>query len=397
MAGLKEGIIVHQPAWKIPVISKKKLLKQPEISVDIKFDTSDVKEMPDKQFKAFEQAFDKRFAPEFKKVSESWFGEMQKTMDMAEDALEKLSQMKAGAVDPKKLAEDIVTKANAALNARCKAWVEMASKLGQRVYDDAYEDSIKAMKLKITKAKAKVGAKIVLIVLLTLTAAALTIAVSVATAGVGAAIAPVVIAGISTAGKALFSSFSEFKSSHNVLANTIAAVETDTKNIITANTAYLASMQKTAGTFDKIKAFTTFMSADVEALNKHVGQLDKLVAVTRDQCLKQIKALHGMADQLAKVKSGSPEAAKLDTRVLSTQRSIDGALKSLGEIAELRTAADGAREGAKRFSREDVIAAMPKLVQPLAKIKAAIELVQQISEPVQTIVEGIQQLAGSGH
>lgn len=395
MAGLKDGVVIDVPSWKVPVIAKKKLLKQPEIAVDIKFDTADVKEMPDKQFKVFEQAFEKRFTPEFNKMSNGWFGDMQKTMDITEEAIEKLGKEKNLKGDPKKLMEDVVTKANAGLNAKCKTWIEMARKLAQKAYDDAYAESIKQMKLKITKAKAKIGVKIAFMVLLTLTAAAVTIAVSVVTMGAGAAIAPVVIAALITGGKAIFGSVTEITSSYDVLANTIAATETDVKNIVKSNQSYLAARQKTAGTFDKIKAFKDYMSADLISLEKHVGQLDKFVAVARDKTLKQIKSLQELADQLAKAKSGSPEADKLEKQILSTQKSIDSALKALKEIDEVRKQAAEASEAAKKYSPEDVVKVLPKLVQGLTKLKAGIGFVNEVKGPIKTIVEGIQKLAAA--
>jgi hypothetical protein len=395
MAGLKDGVVIDVPAWKVPVIAKKKLLKQPEIAVDIKFSTDDVKEMPDKQFKSFEKAFEKRFTPEFNKMSNGWFGDMQKTMDTTEEALEKLGKEKPGKGEPKKLMEDIVAKANALLQAKCKTWIEMARKLAQKAYDEAYTESIKEMKLKITKAKAKIGVKIAIMVLLTLTAAALTIAASVVTMGAGAAIAPVVIAALGVAGKALLGSANQVLKNYDVLATTIAAVETDVKAVIKANTTILAARQKTAGTFDKLKAFKAYMSADLAALDKHVGQLDKFVAVARDSTLKQIKSLQDMADDLAKAKSGSPEAGKIEAKVLSTQKSLDSALKSMKEMDDVRTSAKEAKDAAAKSDPDAVIKTMPKLVQALTKLKGAAGVAKEVSGPLKEIATGIHKIVGA--
>jgi len=395
MAGLKDGVVIDVPAWKVPVIAKKKLLKQPEIAVDIKFSTEDVKEMPDKQFKSFEKSFEKRFTPEFNKMSNGWFGDMQKTMDTTEDALEKLGKEKPGKGDPKKLMEDIVTKANALLQSKCKTWIEMARKLAQKAYDEAYTESIKEMKLKITKAKAKIGVKIAIMVVLTLTAAALTIAASVVTMGAGAAIAPVVIAALGVAGKALLGSANQVLKNYDVLATTITAVETDVKAVIKANAAISAARQKTAGTFDKLKAFKAYMAADLAALDKHVGQLDKFVAVARDSTLKQIKSLQDMADDLAKAKAGSPEAGKIEAKVLSTQKSLDSALKSMKEIDGVRTSAKEAKDAAAKSDPDAVIKTMPKLVQALTKLKGAAGLAQEVSGPLKEIATGVHKIIGA--
>jgi hypothetical protein len=396
MAGLKDGVVIDVPAWKVPVIAKKKLLKQPEIAVDIKFSTEDVKEMPDKQFKSFEKAFEKRFTPEFNKMSNGWFGDMQKTMDTTEDAIEKLGKEKDKVKgDPKKLMEDIVSKANTLLQSKCKTWIEMARKLAQKAYDEAYAESIKEMKLKITKAKAKIGVKIAIMVLLTLTAAAVTIAASVVTMGAGAAIAPVVIAALGVAGKALLGSGTQVLKNYDVLATTIAAVEADVKAVIKANVAISAARQKTAGTFDKLKAFKAYMSADLAALDKHVGQLDKFVAVARDSTLKQIKSLQDMADDLAKAKAGSPEAGKIEAKVLSTQKSMDSALKSMKEMDDVRTSAKEAKDAAAKSDPDAVIKTMPKLVQALTKLKGAAGVAKEVSGPLKEITEGVRKIIGA--
>ncbi|SEK22129.1 hypothetical protein SAMN05216359_10162 [Roseateles sp. YR242] len=390
MAGLKDGVVINEPAWKVPVVARKKLLKQPEITVNIGFDTSDVKEMPDKQFKAFEQAFEKRFTPEFNKMSNGWFGDMQKTMDTTEDALLLVGEQKDLKGDPKKLMEDIVDKANALLTSKCKTWVDMASKLAQKAYDEAYADSIKAMDLKITKAKAKIGVKIGIAVLFTLTATALGIAASVLSMG---ALAPAVIGAIVAAGKALHSSVTEIRSNCNVLANTIAAAEEDIKAIIKANAAISAAQQKTADKFDRVKAFAAYMSTDLNSLDKHVGQLDKFVAVTRDTTLKQIKSLQDMADTLAKAKAGTPEADKLEARILATQKSLDGVLKAMKDIDEVRASAKEAKTAAQASDPAAVIKTMPRLVQALTKVKSASGLLEKVAGPIQDIVSNAQQIA----
>jgi hypothetical protein len=389
MAGLKSGVVIDVPAWKVPVISRKKLLKQPEIAVDIKVGTEDIKEMPDKQFKAFEVDFEKRFTPDFNKMSNGWFADMQKTMDTTELALEKLAKDKKG--DVKKLMEDIVAKANALLVAKCKTWIEMARKVAEKAYEAAYEASVKAMKLKITKAKAKIAVKIALVVLLTLTAAAVTIAVSVVTMGAGAAIAPVVIAALGVAAKAILGSAGEISKNYDVLANTLAAVEKDMNNLEKANETISKARQKTAGTFDKIKAFKAYMSADVVSLDKHVGQLDKFMAVARDKSLKQIKELQGMADKLAQAKS-DPEAAKLEKEVLAVQKSIDSALKTMNSIGELQAGVAKVKEAAAKSDPEAIFVALPRLRPVVAKLRTVAEFGQKLAGPLKIIVTGVTKI-----
>ena len=392
MAGLRNGVVIDVPAWKVPVISKKKLVKQPEIAVDIKFSTDDVKEMPDKQFKAFEQAFEKRFTPEFNKMSNGWFAEMQKVLDVTEDAIEKLSKEKAPKGDPKTVMEGMISKANTLLLGKCKAWIELARKVAEKAYQEAYDASVKEMKLKIVKAKAKVAVKIAFVVLLTLTAAAVTIAVSVVTMGAGAAIAPVVIAALATGTKALLGSASEILKSYDVLGNTLTAVQKDMDNLEKANEAISKARQKTAGTWDKVKAFKSYMSADVDALDKHVGQLDKFMAVARDKSLKQIKELQELADQLAKAKDGSPEAAKLEKEVLSTQKSMDSAFKTMATISDLTTEVAKVKAAAAKSDPDAIFLAVPKLRPVVTKLKTAVDVGKQLGGPLKTIVTGVKKI-----
>ena len=392
MAGLRNGVVIDVPAWKVPVISKKKLVKQPEIAVDIKFSTDDVKEMPDKQFKAFEQAFEKRFTPEFNKMSNGWFAEMQKVLDVTEDAIEKLSKEKNPKGDPKTVMEGMISKANTLLLGKCKAWIELARKVAEKAYQEAYDASVKEMKLKIVKAKAKVAVKIAFVVLLTLTAAAVTIAVSVVTMGAGAAIAPVVIAALATGTKALLGSASEILKSYDVLGNTLTAVQKDMDNLEKANEAISKARQKTAGTWDKVKAFKAYMSADVDALDKHVGQLDKFMAVARDKSLKQIKELQELADQLAKAKDGSPEAAKLEKEVLSTQKSMDSAFKTMATISDLTTEVAKVKAAAAKSDPDAIFLAVPKLRPVVTKLKTAVDVGKQLGGPLKTIVTGVKKI-----
>jgi len=396
MASLQQGVVIDVPAWKVPVISRKKYLKQPEIAVNIKFSAEELKAMPDKQFKAFETAFEKSFTPAFQKMSAGWFGDMQKTIDTTEAAIDKLraEAEKAKGKAPA-LMQSIVDKSNAALEAKCKDWTAKVQKLAQAAYDSAFVDALKAMKAKVTKAKAKMIAKVALIVALTLTAAAVTIAVSVVTMGAGAALAPVVIAGIVTAGKALFGSANEVFKSYDVLATTIAAVEKDAKNLGTATTALLKAMQKTAGSLDKAKAFKAALSADVQALDKHVGQLDKFVAVAQAKTAARLKEIQALADRLAAAKAGSKEADALEKQVLVAQKSFDNAMARLKAIDEVKAAAAEAKAAYGKLSGDAILKAVGRFAPALTLLSNAVTTASQVATPMKTIATGVQKLASA--
>ncbi len=394
MASLQQGVVIDVPAWKVPVISRKKYLKQPEIAVNIKFSAEELKAMPDKQFKAFEQAFEKSFTPAFQKMSNGWFADMQKAMDATEEAIDKV--VKAGAKakgEAEKAMEALVAKGNALLTARCKTWTATVEKLAQSAYDSAFVAALKAMKAKITKAKAKMVAKVVFIVALTLTAAALTIAVSVVSMGAGAALAPVVIGGILTASKALFGSANEVFKSYDVLAATIAAVEKDVKNLSSATAAVIKSMQKTAGTLDRAKAFKSALSADVQALDKHVGQLDKFVAVANAKTSQRLKEIQTLADKLAAAKADSKEAAELEKQVIVAQRSFDNAMDRLKAIDAVKASAVEAKAAYGKLSAEGMVKALGKFAPALTLLKTAAGAVSQVSVPLKAIATGVQKLA----
>ncbi|MDB6001354.1 MAG: hypothetical protein JWP52_3053 [Rhizobacter sp.] len=398
MSKLQQGVVIDVPSWKVPVISRKKYLKQPEISVDIRVPTDDLKAMPDKQFKAFEAEFEKRFAPAFQKMSGAWFADMQKSMDQTEELLEashaqiqKLA--KKDEASALKVMEPVITKRNATLMDKAKDWAKQAQKVAQDAYDAAFEAALKAMKLKITKAKAKMIAKVVFLVALTLTAAALTIAVSVVTAGVGAAIAPLVLAGIVAAGKALFGSVSEVIKSYDVLATTITALETDTKDVKAAVTAYAVAAQKTAGTMDRVKAFKAGLTASVTSLDKHAGQLDKFAAVAVEKTSKRLKEIQALADSLAKSKSDSPEAKQMEKDVLTAQKSFDGAMTKLKKIDEARAAAKEVKEAFQKSDAAMVAKALGKFGPVLDFLKSAAALGKEAATPIAAIAKAIPKLA----
>ncbi len=397
MASLQQGVVIDVPAWKVPVISRKKYLKQPEIAVNIKFSAEELKAMPDKQFKVFEQQFEKSFTPAFQKMSGTWFADMQKTIDTTEAAIDQM--IKAAGSKAKeqgaKLMQTVVDKSNAALMAKCKTWTETVQKLAQAAYDSAFVAALKAMKAKITKAKIKMIAKVVFIVALTLTAAAVTIAVSVVTMGAGAALAPVVIAGILTASKALFGSAGEVLKSYDVLASTIAAVEKDAKNLGGATTALLKAMQKTAGTMDKAKAFKAALSADVQALDKHVGQLDKFVAVAQAKTSSRLKEIQALADKLAGAKKDSKEADTLEKQVLVAQKSFDSAMARLKAIDEVKAAAAEAKVAYGKLSGEAILKAVGRFAPALTLLGNAVTTASQVATPLKTIATGVQKLASA--
>jgi hypothetical protein len=388
MSQLKQGIVIDVPAWKVPVICRKKYLTQPEIAVSVKVGADDIKGMPDKQYKAFDASFEKQFTPQFQKMSNGWFADMQKTIDTTENAIEGLKKDKKGTPESrKKFITDLVTKANQGLMAKCKMWTDMVAKLAQKAYEAAFEAALKAMQMKVIKAKAKMIAKVALFVALTLTAAAVTIALSVVSLGAGAALAPVVIAGIMTAGKALLGSGSEILKSYDVLQSTIASVEAAAKKLQASTAASIKAMQITAGKLDKASAAYKMLSADTGALDKSVGQLDKFIAVANASTKKNLLELQKLADQLAAAKD-KPQADKLEKQALEIKKSFNEAAENLGAIAEIKKTAQEAKDAFNKLDPGAINKALGKLAPLVTKVKAAKALISKYAPMLKTIVSG---------
>ena len=108
---------------------------------------------------------------------------------------------------------------------------------------------------------------------------------------------------------------------------------------------------------------------------------------------QQIKVLQDLADQLAKAKSGSPEADKLEKQVLSTQKSIDSALKALDDMKDVRERAGKVIEDARKYNLENVLTLLPKMAQGVTAVKSAIAFIKAVAGPMKTIIEGIKKIA----
>lgn len=400
MAGLREGVVIDVPRWKIPVIIRRRIINNPEFAVSIKFTTDDVREMPDQQFKVFEKTFESLFTAAFKKMSKNLFDQTQHEIDNFENEMDRrypidpvTGRLKSNISErAKEVATNMIDHANTALERIGRDWQEDVGRIAKKAYDKAYEASLRAMESKITKAKAKIVVKVALVVLLTLTAAALSIFLGVATIPAGTAIAAVVLTAIKTGSDAIGKSIGEIIKNYDAMGKVITAIEKDTLKIKEANEAILRASKKTAGNFDKVKAFISYMSSDVESLNKHVGELDKFVAIGRDKTIKLIKQLHELADKLADAKKDSREAAKLEKQVLDTQRSIDDTLEALNHIDDVKRAAAEVVAASKKYDAQGTYKVMPKLRLILNVLKSASAAAKKVSGPIAEIATGVKTL-----
>ena len=388
-----KGIVISVPEWKVPVISKKKLLQQPAIAVDIKFDPAEVKAMPDKQSKIFEAEFNKSFDKKFNEMSKSWFDMVQKELDIGEENIEKLVKNTKDASE--KFLKSLVEPINQKLVKMCVEWTKKAEEVATKAYEAALAASYSAMKLKLVKAKAKVIAKVVLIVLVTLTAAAVTIAASVLTAGAGAAIAPIVLKAIAVGGKAIYSSIKEISDAAGMLDNKLKEVAATTKKLSDASSAFTKAAKPFASKLDKAKAFQKALAADIGTLDKQVGQLDKFITEQQGKSKKRAQQIKELNDALDKAgKSGSKESLELQKKLAQAEDSQAKAVKNLEKIADAKKAAEEAKTAFKEASEEGMLKALGKLAPIVSFLQNVGPELSKAGTAIKTIAEMSVKIAG---
>jgi hypothetical protein len=152
-------------------------------------------------------------------------------------------------------------------------------------------------------------------------------------------------------------------------------------------------MQKTAGKLDKAKAFKAALSADVQALDKHVGQLDKFVAVAQAKTSSRLKEIQLLADKLAAAKAGSKEADALEKQVLVAQKSFDSAMSKLKAIDEVKAAAAEAKTAFGKLDDAAILKAVGRFAPALTLLGNAVNTASQVATPMKTIATGVQKLA----
>lgn len=140
MSGLKDGIVISVPHWKIPVISHRHYLQQPVLELDVRLPVRDIRALSDAEFKVFAAAFERAFTPAFDRMSHGWFADMQKLMDGAEQHIDELAAAAGGRLQAAglKLLQPAIDKANHALEERCQAWKTMVDKLAKSCFDEAW-------------------------------------------------------------------------------------------------------------------------------------------------------------------------------------------------------------------------------------------------------------------
>jgi len=307
--------VFNKLKWNPPIASK--MLKAPELELNLAYPDDQIKPMPDKQRTIFDSKFKGYFDGKFNSTSQARMKQIQDAVKWTE---ERIAQKPTA-----KEKTEVVETANQLLKQAFASWQGEIQKLCDECVMKAYEESVKAMKMKLVKAQIKSIAKIVLIAGLVLTAAGLAIAASVVTGG---ALAPIVIGAIATGATALYKAYKVYDSQWASSSNTIKAIQADIKLLEAAIAKYQKAEKSYAGTADKAKAFIAGLQAPVQAIDKHVGQLDKYIF----EMQQQIKEQNAKLDELNK-QAKNPE---VDKAVKTCQAALDKANDSLKDIGEAK-------------------------------------------------------------
>jgi len=310
--------VFNKLPWKPPIASK--LLTPPVLELNLAYPDDQIKDMPGKQKSVFDAKFKALFDGKFNAMSQARMKQVQEAVT----ATEKILQAKK---NEKELKEAVDT-SNKMLKQAFEVWQNEMASVCDECVTAAYEESVKAMKMKLVKAKIKSVAKIVLIAGLILTAAGLAIAASVVTGG---ALAPLVLGALATGGAALWKAYKVYDSEWATSSNKIKEIQADIKSLQSAIDAYKKTEKTYSGKLDKVKAFKETIFAPVSDIDKHVGQLDKYIFELQGSLKEQKDKLLALQKQAVDAKSG-----EVDTAVKTCIANIDKATDQLKAITEAK-------------------------------------------------------------
>jgi conjugal transfer/entry exclusion protein len=306
--------IFNKLKWKPPIASK--FLTPPELELNLSYPDDQITPMPGKQRTIFDTKFKGFFDAKFQALSTAKIKAVQDAVKWTEERIPNKQT--------KEEKQEVVETANKLLKQAFDVWQSEVAKLCDEAVNKAYEESVKAMKMKLVKAQIKSICKIVLIAALILTAAGLAIAASVATGG---ALAPLILGAIATGGAALYKAYKVYSSEWATASKTIQDIKNDITALQAAIEKYKAAEKKYAGTTDKIKAFTTALQAPVQGIDKHVGQLDKYIF----ECQKNLKEQLAKTDEI--IKKGNN--AEVEKALKPCEAQIQKALDTLDSIHDI--------------------------------------------------------------
>jgi len=302
--------VFNKLKWKPPIATK--LLKTPELELNLSYPDDDIKTMPGKQKDVFDKTFKSSFDSKFQALSSAKIKEVQDAVKWTED---KIPDKKT-----EKEKEEVVDTANKLLKQAFTVWQQQVEKLCDDCVQKAFEESIKVMKMKLVKAKLKSICKIVVISLLILTAAGLAIAATVVT---GRALAPIVIGAIVTGLGALYKVYQQVDKGWATSSNKIKEIKADIAKLEKAKAVYDKAQKDYAGKVDKLKAFFVKAMAPIQDLHKHVGQLDKFIFEIKAGLKKQDAELKELTAKAKDAKDVLSEIGKCNAEMHKANDALD--------------------------------------------------------------------------
>lgn len=363
-------VVLNNLPWTPPVASK--LLKMPELKIDVRFADSDLKEMGDKQRQSFDQEF-KKFDAEFHKLGTAKIKAVQDAVKWTEERILKK--------EPKER-QNVVDTANQLLKQAFATFQNEIATLAQKWYDAALAKSQKVMKLRMTKAKAKAISKIVVLALLVLTTAGLTIAAAVVTGG---AAVPLALGAIATGAKALYSIYGTYQKHWVTAEGQIKVIQGDIATL-QKNTDVLqkyrlreAAAPDSTSIKGQVKKVVASVDGSINGLDKHVGQLEKFVFATRTGLKEQQKTL-------AQIKPEADKDPKLKLTVVKTEESISSSQKQLEKMSEIVTQARTVRDA---WSKEQKVIDLGRLGPLLNELSSAGGYVSEVGNGIKALLKAV--------
>ena len=368
-------VVFNNLDWVPPV--KSQLLTAPKVKISVLFPDDDLKEMVDKQRKAFDEEF-KKFDAEFNKLGTSKIKAIQDAINWTEERIKQ---------KPKAERQAVADTANKMLASAFLTFQDEIRALAQLHFDKSVEKSCSVMKMKLVKAKAKAIAKITIVVLLTLTAAALAIAATVATGGVAA---PVIIGAIVAGASALWSAYKTVGAGWASASNQMKVIAKDTETLKAA-AGKLQELKALGSTgdkkaldgFEKLKAL---LSGKMVDLAKHVGQLYKYIFEVSKAIDKQNADMVSLTKRINE-SGDSKLRAQANTLSRKLMASI-GALRAMGDVKDEAAKVKSAWDATKTID-------LGKFELALRRVDEAAPFIIEVAQSGKALFDGAKGLAAA--
>lgn len=346
---LKKGVVIAVKEYQPPLDLKKQkfptqYLQRPKLDIDIKFaDLTEVKQMDVKQFKVFEQTFEKQFNAKFFETGKAVNTNMQtvvnRTIDAIDVALSDASKANTDEARAKaaKLINEVAANVQLTLQRHVQRWASEIEKLANEIYAKAVEASYVAMKKKVDRAKIKAVVKAtIMVVCVVATGAALVATAIVAPPLAAAAIGLLAVKGVLVL-KNAYAASKAVRTASDVMKQAVKALEDDVKKINEASQA-LQFARRTGSLIDTASAEFKTLKAGINDLNGNMGRLEKFVVMYRSERKTLDKVIADLQKEV-NAKPGDAEVDKLKKKLGEAIAKRQKADAALDEMSRVRVAA----------------------------------------------------------